>query len=92
MIIIGTDDGNIQLTKDGGNTWTKLNAEKNSDSKSLKKNLEQKKLFTNFLNVSQVIASQYKESRLFVVLNGSKFDNFLPYFLLLSFFFHLSPK
>jgi hypothetical protein len=25
LIYVGTDDGNVQLTKDGGKTWTKLN-------------------------------------------------------------------
>jgi hypothetical protein len=36
-------------------------------------------LSTHGLWVSRVIASQYKESRVYVSLNGYRSDNFLPY-------------
>ena len=61
-IYVGTDDGNVQLTKDGGNTWTKL-------SVTLPQNLY----------VSRVTASAFSESRVYVSMNGYRFDNFSPY-------------
>lgn len=61
LIYIGTDDGNIQLTKDGGYTWTLV-------SSKLPKNLY----------VSRVIASAFKEGRVYATLNGYRSDNFTP--------------
>ncbi len=61
-IYIGTDDGNVQLTKDGGSSWTKI-------SVTLPQNLY----------VSRVTASAFSESRIYVSLNGYRFDNFSPY-------------
>ncbi len=65
LIYIGTDDGNIQVTKDGGYTFTKININI--------KNLPQG------LYVSRVMPSMYKESRVYATLNGYRNDNFMPY-------------
>jgi photosystem II stability/assembly factor-like uncharacterized protein len=62
LIYIGTDDGNIQASKDGGYTWTLV-------SKGLPTGLW----------VSRLIASQYKEGRVYAALNGYRYDNFSPY-------------
>ncbi len=62
LLYLGTDDGNLQLSKDGGYSWTLIN-----------KGLPQG------LYVSRVVASQYKESRVYVTLNGYRNDNFTPY-------------
>ncbi len=65
LIYIGTDDGNIQVTKDGGYTWTKINV-----------NL---KTVPPGLYVSRVMPSMYKESRVYATLNGYRNDHFAPY-------------
>lgn len=62
LIYAGTDDGNIQVTKDGGYTWTLV-------SNKLPKNLY----------VSRVIASSFKEGRVYATLNGYHNDNFTPW-------------
>ena len=70
LIYAGTDDGNIQLTKDGGYTWTLVNGK---PSKSIETPL------TAGLWISRLVASQYKESRVYATLNGYRFDDFAPY-------------
>jgi photosystem II stability/assembly factor-like uncharacterized protein len=62
LIYIGTDDGNIQLTKDGGYTWMLV-------SNKLPKGLY----------VSRVVASAFKEGRVYATLNGYRNDNFSPW-------------
>ena len=89
LVYTGTDDGNIHVTKDGGYSWEQLNQSgpvtvtKNSPSgrviRAGKKQIPNPKLQTNNLWVSRVLASQHKEARVFVTLNGYRFDNFAPY-------------
>jgi photosystem II stability/assembly factor-like uncharacterized protein len=67
LIYIGTDDGNIQLSKDGGYSWALVNI-----NKSLPK-------IPAGLWVSRVTASQYKEGRVYAALNGYRYDNFAAY-------------
>lgn len=62
LLYVGTDDGNIQLSKDGGYTWSLI-------THKLPKGLY----------VSRVIASAFKEGRVYASLNGYRNDNFLPY-------------
>ncbi len=59
LLYIGTDDGIVQVSKDGGNTW-------NNISNGLPENQW----------VSRVIASSYKKGRVYVTLNGYRWDNF----------------
>src|SRR5205823_3204922 len=70
LIYAGTDDGNLQLTKDGGYNWTLVN---NQPSKVAGAPL------AAGLWVSRVIASRYKEPRVYATLNGYRFDDFSPY-------------
>jgi photosystem II stability/assembly factor-like uncharacterized protein len=65
LIYAGSDDGNIQVTKDGGYTWAKVNV--------TIRNIPQG------LYVSRVTPSAYKESRVYATLNGYRNDNFTPY-------------
>ncbi len=77
MIYAGTDDGNIQLSRDNGYTWEKLNASAPAAApKKGKAVVADTKLQTNGLWVSRVIASQHKEGRVYVTLNGYRMDNF----------------
>lgn len=59
LIYIGTDDGLVQVSKDGGNTWTNI-------SKGLPTNQW----------VSRVVASGHAEGRVYVSLNGYRWDDF----------------
>lgn len=65
LIYIGTDDGNIQVTKDGGYTWTKASA-------GLPKNVQG-------MYVSRVTPSSFKEGRVYASLNGYRNDHFGAY-------------
>ncbi|MEO8414967.1 MAG: hypothetical protein ABI472_14965 [Ginsengibacter sp.] len=62
LLYAGTDDGNIQLSNDGGYTWTLVNSR-----------------LPKGLYVSRVIASAFKEGRVYATLNGYRDDNFSPW-------------
>ena len=76
LLYIGTDDGNIHISKDGGYSWSALHQSKAATARM--KNVVQSQL-PQGLWVSRIIASQYKEGRVYLSLNGYRFDNFLPY-------------
>ena len=79
LLYVGTDDGNVYISKEGGYDWKKLNEANEPTGKSSKQQTINHKLQTHGLWVSRIIASQYKESRVYVSLNGYRSDNFLPY-------------
>jgi len=62
LIYTGSDDGIVQISKDGGLTWNRISNE-----------------LPQGLYVSRVLASAFKEGRVFVTLNGYRNDHFLPY-------------
>lgn len=70
LLYAGTDDGNIQLSKDGGYSWTLISK---PASKANPAGLPQG------LWVSRVIASQFREGRVYASLSGYRFDHFAPY-------------
>jgi hypothetical protein len=65
LIYVGTDDGSIHITKDGGYSFTNL-------TKNLPKALRG-------FYVSRVTSSKFKESRVYVTLNGYRNDHFNSY-------------
>lgn len=65
LIWCGTDDGNVQLTQDGGKTWTNVSA----NIPNLPKELW----------VSRVLASKFSEGRAYVTIDGHRSDDFHPY-------------
>jgi photosystem II stability/assembly factor-like uncharacterized protein len=69
LVYVGSDDGNINVTKDGGYTFTNI-------SKTLPTSVPQG------FYVSRVMPSQHKESRVYITLNGYRNDNFTPYLLM----------
>jgi photosystem II stability/assembly factor-like uncharacterized protein len=81
LIYTGTDDGNIHVTNDGGYNWKQLNQTIAATPaiKRHKKQIPDPRLQTNNLWNSRVLASQHKEARVYVTLNGYRFDNFAPY-------------
>jgi photosystem II stability/assembly factor-like uncharacterized protein len=62
LLYVGSDDGFVHVSKNGGGSWTKI-----SDS------------FPKDLWVSRVIASSHKKERVYVTLNGYRFDDFTSY-------------
>ena len=65
ILWVGTDDGNVQLSKDGGETWTNLSDRIPGVPK--------------YTYVSRVIASHFSEGRAYVTLDGHRNDDFKPY-------------
>lgn len=68
LLYLGTDDGNIQLSKDGGNNWSLISAPQKRSAG-----------LPQGLWVSRITASKFKESRVYVSLNGYRNDDFFPY-------------
>ncbi|MFI5133253.1 MAG: hypothetical protein ACHQEB_02900 [Chitinophagales bacterium] len=83
LLYVGTDDGNIQISKDNGYSWQLVSKiDDNAEVKSKKSktvSAPDSRLTTHGLWVSRVIASQYKEGRVYATLNGYRNDNFNPY-------------
>ncbi len=65
VIWVGTDDGNLQLTQDGGKTWNNL--------------IEKIKDVPAGSWIPQITASEYNEGEAFVVINDYRRDNWEPY-------------
>ena len=65
LIYVGTDDGNIHVSKDAGYTWTKI-------STTLPKPVQG-------MYVSRVAPSAFKEGRVYASLNGYRNDHFGAY-------------
>jgi uncharacterized C2H2 Zn-finger protein len=85
LLYVGTDDGNIYLSKTGGYDWQLIsqlddNVKTNkASSRNSQLTTHDSRLTTHGLWVSRIIASQWKEGRVFVSLNGYRSDNFLPF-------------
>ena len=65
VIWVGTDDGNLQLTLDGGETWNNL--------------IDRIKEVPEGSWIPQITASEYNEGEVFVVINDYRRDNWAPY-------------
>lgn len=65
VIWVGTDDGNIQLTKDGGKSWTNLS----DDIKGMPKNAW----------VPQIEVSTHQAGEAFVIVNNYRQNDWKPY-------------
>lgn len=63
LLYAGTDDGNIQLSTDGGYNW-----------KNISKGIEPVGLW-----VTRVLASRYREGRVYATVSGLRNDHFRPY-------------
>ncbi|MFM7645493.1 MAG: VPS10 domain-containing protein [Sphingomonadales bacterium] len=80
MLYVGTDDGNLHRSDDGGYTWVTLHRVATAEkSKSAKPMAAPVGLDTRQLWVSRVIASQHQENRVYATLNGYRYDNFEPF-------------
>ena len=65
MLWVGTDDGNVQLTQDGGKTWENLTA----NIKGMAKEAW----------IPQIRASKYNKAEAYVVVNNYRQFDFKPY-------------
>ncbi len=65
LIYVGTDDGNLQISQDGGKIWVNLN-----------KNVPGMKQYTY---VTRVVASRYSEGRAYATLDGHRNNDFTAY-------------
>ena len=65
IIWVGTDDGNVQLTQDGGKSWTNVR----QNFKSVPQEIW----------VSRVEASHYNDKTCYVTFDGHRSDNFMPW-------------
>ena len=65
VIWAGTDDGNVQLTRDGGKTWTNLK--------------DRFKGLPAFSWVSKIHASEHDAGTAFVTVDQHRMDDFKPY-------------
>ena len=81
LLYSGTDDGNIHISKDNGYSWQLISKPKSIEAttKKSKSSTPDSRLQTNDLWASRVVASQHKEGRVYVTLNGYRFDDFTPY-------------
>lgn len=83
LLYAGTDDGLLHRSTDGGNTWNQLNQATTlsftNDGKKSKKKISLQGLDTKQLWVSRVVASSHVLNRVYVTLNGYRFDHFDPY-------------
>lgn len=70
MVWVGTDDGNVQLTQDGGTTWTNLTP----NFPGVPKNTW----------VSRVVASRYDTARAYVTFDGHRNNDFKKYIFVTS--------
>jgi photosystem II stability/assembly factor-like uncharacterized protein len=66
LVYVGTDDGLIQITEDGGENWTKI-----SDFPGVPK----------YTYVSDIFPSLHNENVVFATFNNLKSDDFKPYIL-----------
>ena len=59
LLVVGSDDGRVHVTEDGGHRWTDISTGLPPD-----------------LWVSRVVASAHDTERIYVALNGYRWDNF----------------
>lgn len=66
LLYVGSDDGLMHVSKDGGVSWTKIEILENASR-------------TADLWVSRIVASQHKKERVYATLNGYRNDDFTSY-------------
>jgi photosystem II stability/assembly factor-like uncharacterized protein len=71
LLYVGTDDGNIQMSKDNGSTWTLLNPAATKKGQAA--------VLPSGLWISRLVPSRYHEGRVYASLNGYRNDDFNAY-------------
>lgn len=62
LLYIGSDDGLVQISQNGGGSWAIISSS-----------------FPRDMWVSRIAASKHKKERVYVALNGYRWDDFTPY-------------
>ncbi len=70
LLYVGTDDGNLQISKDGGKRWTNIIKNVNG--------------VPNLTYVSRVVASCHAEGRAYAAFDNHRNDDFNPYVFMTS--------
>jgi photosystem II stability/assembly factor-like uncharacterized protein len=65
LIYVGTDDGNVQVTRDGGSTWTNV--------------ADRVKGLPDLTYVSSIRASRFDEGTVYATFDGHRNDDFAAY-------------
>ncbi|MCK4245434.1 MAG: hypothetical protein KAX20_07405, partial [Candidatus Omnitrophica bacterium] len=65
LLYVGIDDGNLQVSRDGGETWKNV--------------INRIPEVPKYTYVSRVIASRFDEGRAYVTFDGHRNDDFKPY-------------
>ena len=63
-MVVGTDDGLVQITSDGGNNWMEIDNIPGAPNQSY---------------VNSVFTSQHDKNRIYVAFNHHKYGDFKPY-------------
>ncbi|WP_338408879.1 glycosyl hydrolase [uncultured Flavobacterium sp.] len=66
LLYVGSDDGFMHVSKDGGTSWTKIEIPENTSK-------------TDDFWISRIVASQHKKERVYATLNGYRNDDFNSY-------------
>jgi len=69
LVYTGSDDGYVHVTRDGGNTWTRLGQPDKKGKGGLPQGLW----------VSRIVASRHAKSRVYLTLNGYRQDHASAY-------------
>jgi hypothetical protein len=77
LLYVGTDDGNIQLSPDGGYTWQLISKNIVPGHSKGGKTLAQK--IPKPLRITSLIASKFKESRVYAAMSGYYADDLKAY-------------
>jgi photosystem II stability/assembly factor-like uncharacterized protein len=79
LIWVGTDDGNIQVTRDGGASWTNITAQFYDPKTGKPKPGVTGARFPAGLWCSRVEASHFDEGTCYATFDGHRSDDFRPY-------------
>lgn len=83
LLYAGTDDGNLHVSQDGGFSWQPLSLAINNPTSNTKNKKQKPEVIVNTIPqnlwVSRIVASNHVLGRVYVTLNGYRFDDFAPY-------------
>ena len=84
LLYTGSDDGLIQLSKDGGGSWENISVNIPYEAENFKIKISTDGVNISYpeLWVSRVVASRHKKERVIASFNGYRWDNFTPYIYL----------
>ena len=73
LLYVGTDDGNIQVSRDGGESWNNVAANLPGGHPGIHPGIHEETY------VTRVVSSQHAEGRVYATLDGHRNDDFATY-------------